>query len=96
MSQKLNIGIIGAGRIGKVHAGTIAFSIPEASLAAVTDVQSEAARALARRCGIPRVVAGAEEILRDSGIDAVLICSPTDTHADLVVAAAQPGKHIFC
>ncbi len=96
MSRRLNVGIIGAGRIGKVHAEAIAFSIPEAALVAIADVQAEAARAVAERCRIPRVAATADEILRDSSIDAVLICSPTDTHADLVVEAARFGKHIFC
>jgi len=95
LNKKLNIGIVGAGRIGRVHAETIAFSIPEAALAALADVQAEVARAVAQRCAIPRV-ADADEILRDSNIDAVLICSSTDTHADLVVEAARAGKHIFC
>src|SRR5450755_1191642 len=94
--KKLNIGIIGAGRIGKVHAETIAFRIPEAVLAAITDTDRAAAEDLARKCGIPQVAENSAAILNDAGIDAVLICSSTDTHSDLVVAAAQAGKHIFC
>ena len=94
--KKLNIGIIGAGRIGKVHAETIAFRIPEAVLAAITDTDRAAAEDLARKCGIPQVAENSAAILKDAGIDAVLICSSTDTHSDLVVAAAQAGKHIFC
>jgi myo-inositol 2-dehydrogenase/D-chiro-inositol 1-dehydrogenase len=96
MNKKLNVGLIGAGRIGKVHAETIAFRIPEATLAAIADTDAEAARAVARRCAIPQVATGAQEIFRDSSIDAVLICSPTNTHADLVIEAARAGKHIFC
>jgi myo-inositol 2-dehydrogenase/D-chiro-inositol 1-dehydrogenase len=96
MSRRLNVGLIGAGRIGKVHADTIAFRIPEARLAAVSDVDINAAGALAQRCDVPRVYASADDILKDAGIDAVLICSSTDTHADLIVRAAQAGKHIFC
>jgi myo-inositol 2-dehydrogenase/D-chiro-inositol 1-dehydrogenase len=88
--------MIGAGRIGKVHAETIAFRIPEAALAAIADIDAEAAHAVARRCAIPWVAAGADEIFRDSRIDAVLICSSTNTHADLVIEAARAGKHIFC
>jgi myo-inositol 2-dehydrogenase/D-chiro-inositol 1-dehydrogenase len=94
--KKLHFGIIGAGRIGKVHAETLAFRLPEAEVTAVADVNAEAAAALAKRCNIPQVAASAEEIIGDKSIDAVLICSPTGTHADLIVKAAQAGKHIFC
>jgi myo-inositol 2-dehydrogenase / D-chiro-inositol 1-dehydrogenase len=96
MKKRLNIGIIGAGRIGNVHARTLATRIPQAIPAAVTDVNPQAAHELADRCGIERVAGNAEEILSDPSIDAVLICSSTDTHADLVVEAANAGKHIFC
>jgi myo-inositol 2-dehydrogenase/D-chiro-inositol 1-dehydrogenase len=93
---KLSFGIIGAGRIGRVHAETLAFRLPEAQIAAITDVNLEAARGLAARCSIPRVAASAAEIFADDKIDAVLICTSTDTHADLIVQAAKAGKHIFC
>lgn len=96
MRKKLNVGIIGAGRIANVHAETIAFGIPQATLLAVTDINRKAAEDLALRCGIPRVVESAADIVRDPGIEAVLICSSTETHSGFVVAAAQAGKHIFC
>jgi myo-inositol 2-dehydrogenase/D-chiro-inositol 1-dehydrogenase len=92
----LNIGIIGAGRIGRVHAESIAFRLPEASVLAITDVNRQAANDVAARCRIARVVDSADEILSDSAIDAVLICSSTNTHADLIERAAAAGKHIFC
>jgi myo-inositol 2-dehydrogenase/D-chiro-inositol 1-dehydrogenase len=94
--NKVNIGIIGAGRIGRVHAGTVAFRIPEATALAIADLNLDAARAVAESCGIPEVAASAEALLADPRIDAVLICSSTDTHAGLVAAAARAGKHIFC
>jgi myo-inositol 2-dehydrogenase/D-chiro-inositol 1-dehydrogenase len=94
--KKVNVGIIGAGRIGKVHAATLAFRLPQAAPVAITDVNHAAALELAARCGIPKVAATADEILADPDIEAVLICSSTDTHADLIVQAAQAGKHIFC
>jgi len=94
--QKLHIGIIGAGRIGRVHAETLAFRLPEAQLEAITDVDREAAQALASRCSIPKVAESNQEIIADPQIDAVLICSPTGTHVDLIVEAAKAGKHIFC
>jgi myo-inositol 2-dehydrogenase/D-chiro-inositol 1-dehydrogenase len=94
--RKLRIGIIGAGRIGRVHAESLAFRIPEALPVAIADINSAAAHEVAERCGIPRVVKDREEILNDPAVDAVLICSPTDTHANLIVEAARAGKHIFC
>ena len=95
-TQQLHIGIIGAGRIGKVHAETLAFRLPEAKIVAIADVNREAAQALATRCNIPRVTVSSAEIIADKQIEAVLICSPTSTHADLITQAAQAGKHIFC
>ena len=95
-TQKLHIGIIGAGRIGRVHAETLAFRLPETQIAAITDVNREAAQAVADRCNISRVVDSSAEILADPQVQAVLICSPTSTHADLIVEAAKAGKHIFC
>ena len=64
MNKRLNVGIIGAGRIGKVHAETLAFRTPEANLRVVADVDLNAARSLAERCGIPRVAPAAAEVFR--------------------------------
>ncbi|MDR3793400.1 MAG: inositol 2-dehydrogenase [Terracidiphilus sp.] len=96
MNDKLHFGIIGAGRIGRVHAETLAFRLPEAEIVAVTDANHATAGQLAAHCGIPNVMANSDELLADPRIEAVLICSPTPTHADLIVAAAEAGKHIFC
>jgi myo-inositol 2-dehydrogenase/D-chiro-inositol 1-dehydrogenase len=93
---KLRIGIIGSGRIGKVHAESLAFRIPEALPVAIADVHVDAAQEVAQRCGIARVVKDGKDILNDPNVDAVLICSPTETHANLIVEAARAGKHIFC
>jgi myo-inositol 2-dehydrogenase/D-chiro-inositol 1-dehydrogenase len=95
-TNKLNVGIIGAGRIGQVHAETLAFRLPESSIVSIADVHLEAAQKVAARCGIPTVAESSAEILADPQVEAVLICSSTDTHADLIVQAAQAGKHIFC
>jgi myo-inositol 2-dehydrogenase/D-chiro-inositol 1-dehydrogenase len=94
--RKLTIGIIGAGRIGAVHAETLAFRLPEAAPLIIADINRQAAEKVAERCAIPRVTESAEEVLASPDIEAVLICSSTDTHADLIVAAARAGKHIFC
>jgi len=95
-ANRLQIGIIGAGRIGKVHAETVAFGMPQARIVSVTDINRDAAVHLAARCGIQEVAASSEEIFADPRVDAVLICSSTDTHADLIGQAARAGKHIFC
>ena len=94
--EQVNFGIIGAGRIGKVHAETLAFRLPEARIIAITDLCRDAAQALAGRCSIPVVAESSDEILADPRIGAVLICSSTNTHADLIVQAAKAGKQIFC
>jgi myo-inositol 2-dehydrogenase/D-chiro-inositol 1-dehydrogenase len=95
-AKKLHFGIIGAGRIGRVHAETLAFRMPEARITAITDVNREAAQAVAARCNILKIAESSAEVLADPQIDAVLICSSTDTHADLIVQSAEAGKHIFC
>lgn len=95
-SKKLSIGIIGAGRIGKVHAETLAFRIPEAAPLAIADPNRRAAQDIADHCGIAHVTGASQDILSNPTIEAVLICSPTDTHTDLIIQAARAGKHIFC
>jgi myo-inositol 2-dehydrogenase / D-chiro-inositol 1-dehydrogenase len=92
----LRLGLIGAGRIGQVHAATIAQRIAGAHLVAVTDPVLAAAETVAARYRVPTVVADAQAILADPAIDAVLLCTPTDTHAELISAAAAAAKHIFC
>ena len=94
--RKLRIGIIGAGRIGKVHAETLAFRLHDVTVSAIADVNGDAARDAAERFRISRVASDGMEIIHDPAIDAVLICSPTETHAELVMQAARAGKHIFC
>lgn len=96
MKKRLGIAVIGAGRIGSLHARNIAFHIPEASLVAIADPLVEAAGKLAALCRAPHVSDDPETCIRMDGVDAVLICSSTDTHAPLVTLAAEYGKHIFC
>ena len=97
MAQKtLSIGVIGAGRIGKLHAENIATRLRGARLAGVADVNLAAARQLAEQFHVARQAADYRELLRDSSIDAVAICSATNTHAQIIIDAAAAGKHIFC
>lgn len=93
----LNIGIIGAGRIGKVHAESITNHVKDAQVAAIADpFMNEATKSWAENLGIPKILKDYHEILNDASIDAVLICSSTDTHADISIEAIHAGKHVFC
>lgn len=89
----LRFGILGAGRIGKVHAATIANS-GRAKVAYVADAMAEAATALAGSVGAK--VASVDEIIAAGDVDAILIATPTDTHADLIEQAARAKKAILC
>ena len=92
----MNLGLVGAGRIGIVHARTIAARIPGAQIVRVADPRGEAAATLARELRIPNTGSDAQTVFEDPGVDAVLICSSTDAHPEQVVAAARAGKHVFC
>ncbi len=92
-TMTLRFAVLGAGRIGQVHGQAIA-TVPGAKLAAVADAVPAAAEALAGRWGAEVRTIDAIEGARD--IDAVVICTPTDTHADLIERFARAGKGIFC
>lgn len=95
MAKKLKIGVIGAGRIGKLHANNLVSRVPDAELAAISDVYEPAAKALGEQLGVAWFT-DYRNILEDPEIDAVFICSSTDTHSPISVEAAKAGKHIFC
>ena len=94
--MKLKLGVIGAGRIGKVHVATLVQSVPEAEVVALADVNIAAAKELAAQFGIPFVSDKHSDVINHADVQAVVICSPTDTHAAYIVEAARAGKHIFC
>ena len=96
MKNKVKIGIIGAGRIGALHAKSITGNIKNAEIKAISDVIEDAASKTAKELNIPSWTVDYKEILTNPEIDAVLICSPTNTHADISIEAAEAGKHIFC
>ena len=89
----MKFGIIGAGRIGKIHGGNIA-ARRDCQVLAVADADPAAADALAQKTGAK--VGSIDDILGSKEVDAVAICSPTDTHADLIERSARAGKAIFC
>jgi len=96
INNKIRVGLVGTGRIGRVHARTLQQLIPNAHVQVVTDMNSQSAHECAALYGIPQVVENFEQILADASINAVVICSSTDTHAPFITLAAQAGKHIFC
>jgi myo-inositol 2-dehydrogenase/D-chiro-inositol 1-dehydrogenase len=91
----VRIGIIGVGRIGSMHAELLVQRIPGAAVTRVYDAFPGSARAAADALGVT-VSESVEALLGSSDVDAVAICTSTDTHADLIVAAAEAGNAIFC
>ncbi len=89
----VNVGLLGAGRIGNVHAKSI-LAHPHSRLVAVSDVNAEAARKLAAASGAEARTS--EAIIADKSIDAVLIATSTDTHSDFIEAATAAGKAVLC
>jgi len=96
MVNKLRVGVLGAGRIGRLHTQNMVQKLLGVEVLAVADVAKDAAEECAAKFGIRRVYDDPADVLSDREIDAVLICSSTDTHATLIEAAARAGKHIFC
>jgi len=93
----LKIGIIGAGRIGKVHLESISYHVKNATVTAMADpFMNEETEKLIRSYGVSKVTKDYKDILNDKDIYAVLVCSSTDTHAAISIEAINAGKHVFC
>ena len=93
---KVRVGIIGAGRIGKIHADNL-LRMAEAEVVAVSDLfAGEELKAWASARDIGIVTTDSSELIGHPDIDAIFICSSTDTHVPLIIQAAEAGKHIFC
>ncbi len=95
-TPSISVAVFGAGRIGHRHARTVASEIRGAKLAAICDVNLEAARELADLTACDRITNDPAEIFNDSSVQAVIIGTSTDSHASLIEAAAASGKDIFC
>lgn len=91
----LNVGLVGAGRIGSSHAQILAQHVPGARLGVVADPRPAAARALADRFGA-RAVTDPQELISDPGVDAVVITASSTAHTELIIAAAEAGLPVFC
>jgi inositol 2-dehydrogenase len=93
--MSIHIGLIGAGRMGKVFAHTLAFSVSEVELLAVADVNPQTSQEVAARYGAKYHYTDYHELLQRDDIDAVVVVTPTNTHSEVIQAAAAAGKHIF-
>lgn len=96
MNRKVNIAVIGTGRMGSIHVRNLALKIPGANLVALCDLRLEVAQKLADELGIERVTTDYHELLDDPTIEAILIATNTPTHAEIICDVATKGKHIFC
>jgi len=94
--KKLRFGVVGLGRIGKIHIENLVNRIPGAEVVAISDVAAAELEAAAARFGVERTFADYQELLDLPEVDAVAICSPTDRHYQMIVDAAARGKQIFC
>ena len=97
MGRKLRIGLIGMGRIGKLHGSNIQNLVKDAEIVLAADPYlNDQTLEWAQSVGIPRCTKDVEEIFKGPDVDAVFICSSTDTHAEYIIRAAKAGKDIFC
>lgn len=95
--KKVRLGLVGCGRIGQLHGTNLVQSVPQAELVAVADpYMNDTMRAWAAGLGIKNVYDDTNKIMEDPSIDAVMVCSATPSHVDLISAAAKNGKHVFC
>jgi inositol 2-dehydrogenase len=96
MSAKLNVGVIGLGRLGKVYLRDLATRIPETTVVAVADIDRTLAAGLADEFSVPKSYASGDDLIGDRRVEAVVIVNPTHAHRDTVVAAVEAGKPTFC
>ncbi len=94
--SKLNLGVIGLGRMGQVYAHHVAHQIPNAALVAVADPRADLTEPFAAQMSGVTVYTDHRALLAHPGLDAVIVATPTATHAEVVIAAAEAGKQIFC
>lgn len=94
--KRLNLGVIGIGRMGRIRCASIASQIPAARIRTISDFAADGLEEYARSLEIPAVTDDYKTILEDREIDAVLVCTPTATHVDIAIQALKAGKHVFC
>lgn len=92
--KKLTVGVLGAGRIGKLHIDNIQQHLPYVAIKSVADPYID--EVWAKKKAIPHVSQDANDVIQDKEIEAVLVCSPSPLHVKHIIACANAGKHIFC
>ena len=95
MTAPVRICMIGAGRVGKLHSGTLTRHVPGGDVVALVDPWAEVRDATGDEFGIERRFASLADALDAVAFDAVVITTPTPTHRELAVLAAERGKHVF-
>lgn len=95
MSKKITVGVVGAGRIGKLHMNNMK-NMPQVRLKTVSDIFADDLKDWFAESGAEKLTRDYREIVNDPEIDAVFICTSTDTHTEIIKEAAGAGKHIFC
>ncbi len=96
MTARINVGVGGLGRLGRVYAEDLARYVPAANLVAVADAHASVAETFAREYRVPKWYASHSDLLSDRDVEAVAVITPTSTHKEVVVEAARCGKAIFC
>lgn len=94
--EKIGICVIGAGRAGMVHAANFKNEVPGARLVAIVDSEPQVAERVAYKLGVDHIYSDFRAALKNPEVDAVCITTPTFTHAEITIAAANAGKHVFC
>ena len=97
MANKVRIGLLGGGRIGRLHGTNLQNAVPGAEVVMLADpFLNDDMAAWAESIGIPACTKDPADVFGNPDVDAVFICSSTDTHADFIISAAKAGKDIFC
>jgi myo-inositol 2-dehydrogenase/D-chiro-inositol 1-dehydrogenase len=95
-AANLRFAVLGVGRIGKIHGANLRASVPGAELSALADIFPDELKTVAAKLGVSRTTADYRDLINSTDIDAIVICTPTDTHRQIILEAAAAGKHIFC
>lgn len=94
--SKIGVGVIGTGRIGRVHIDHLCQNIPNTEVLSICSLDTDIAKTLSEQYSIPHITSQYNQLLDNSNIDAIVVASSTDTHVEICQAAAHAGKHIFC
>jgi scyllo-inositol 2-dehydrogenase (NAD+) len=96
MKSRLNVGVVGLGRMGHVYASNLAQRVPNARLVAVADIQADVTESFAKDYGAPKCYKNHQDLINDKDVAAVVVVAPTSKHGEVVIDAAKSGKAIFC